>query len=252
MADVLMEVRDVCKSFANDGVQNHVLNGVGLSVGAGDFVAVMGSSGSGKSTLLYAISGMDRATSGSVLYGGEDLAKMPEKRLTRLRCGDFGFVFQQSHLVPNLTLRENIAVPGYMNKRMANREVDERVDELLGLLDLEEAARRYPNQVSGGQQQRCAIARGVINEPALLFADEPTGALNRANSDAVLDLFCELNRRGQTVFMVTHDIKSAIRANRIIYLEDGRVAGELALARYSGADYSREEQATAWLSSLGW
>ena len=252
MAAVLMEAKDVCKSFANDGVQNHVLNGVNLRVDAGDFVVVMGASGSGKSTLLYAISGMDRATSGSILYGGEDLVKAPESRLTRLRCGDFGFVFQQSHLVPNLTLRENIAVPGYLNKELSNSRVDARVDELLSLLDLEEAARRYPNQVSGGQQQRCAIARGVINDPAILFADEPTGALNRANSDAVLDLFTTLNEGGQTVFMVTHDVKSAIRANRIVYLEDGRVAGELSLPRFEEGQAGREEQATAWLSSLGW
>ena len=219
----------------------------------GDFTVIMGASGSGKSTLLYALSGMDRATSGSIMYEGMDLVTLKEKKLAELRHTDFGFVFQQMHLVSNLTIFENVAVTGYLNKSVSAKETNRRTDELLEKMSISHIKTHLPSQVSGGEQQRCAIARAVINKPKLIFADEPTGALNRKNTSDVLDLMTQLNSEGQSILMVTHDVRAAARANRILYLSDGKILGDLTLAPYSADDIkSREAQINAWLTSLEW
>lgn len=213
----------------------------------------MGASGSGKSTLLYSLSGMDRATAGQVIYNGADLVTMNEKGLAKLRYTDFGFIFQQMHLVSNLTLFENIAVPGYLNKEKSSADVKARAEKLLEQMSISHIKTHLPSQVSGGEQQRCAIARAVINSPKLLFADEPTGALNRKNTIEVLNLLTELNRSGQSILMVTHDIKAALRATRLLYIEDGKIIGELSLPPYDpDEEKSRETQVNAWLTSLEW
>lgn len=253
MKQTILSAKDLCKSFAHNGGQLHILSHVDLDLYEGDFTVVMGASGSGKSTLLYALSGMDRATAGEVVYQGCDLVKMKEKELAKLRYTDFGFIFQQMHLVSNLTLFENVAVSGYLNKRKSANEVKQRTEELLEKMSVSDMKTHLPSQVSGGEQQRCAVARAVINSPKLLFADEPTGALNRKNTTDVLDLLTELNREGQSVLMVTHDLKAALRANRLLYLEDGKIIGELPLAPYSaGEEKAREAQVNAWLTSLEW
>lgn len=253
MHEVILSAKDVCKSFAHNGGQAHVLSHVDIDIYEKDFTVIMGASGSGKSTLLYALSGMDKATSGSVMYQGKDIVKMNEKELSSLRHTDFGFVFQQMHLVSNLSLFENVAVPGYLNKKKSKAEVDARTNELLDRMDLDKIKSHLPSQASGGEQQRCAIARAVINEPKLLFADEPTGALNRKNTKEVLELLSDLNKQGQSVLMVTHDLKAALRGNRILYIADGNIVGDLRLAPYSKEDEaSREAQVNAWLSSMEW
>lgn len=253
MQEVILSAKDVCKSFAHNGGQAHVLSHVDIDIYEKDFTVIMGASGSGKSTLLYALSGMDKATSGSVMYQGKDIVKMKEKELSSLRHTDFGFVFQQMHLVSNLSLFENVAVPGYLNNKKSKAEVDARTNELLDRMDLEKIKSHLPSQASGGEQQRCAIARAVINEPKLLFADEPTGALNRKNTKEVLELLSDLNKQGQSVLMVTHDLKAALRGNRILYIADGNIVGDLRLAPYSKEDEaSREAQVNAWLSSMEW
>ncbi len=253
MQEVILSAKDVCKSFAHNGGQAHVLSHVDIDIYEKDFTVIMGASGSGKSTLLYALSGMDKATSGSVMYQGKDIVKMKEKELSSLRHTDFGFVFQQMHLVSNLSLFENVAVPGYLNKKKSKAEVDARTNELLDRMDLDKIKSHLPSQASGGEQQRCAIARAVINEPKLLFADEPTGALNRKNTKEVLELLSDLNKQGQSVLMVTHDLKAALRGNRILYIADGNIVGDLRLAPYSKEDEaSREAQVNAWLSSMEW
>lgn len=253
MADIILQARDLCKSFSSEGVQNHVLNNMDLDIYKGDFTVIMGASGSGKSTLLYSLSGMDRPTSGKVIYDGEDITEYNEKRMAELRVYEFGFVFQQIHLVSNLSIRENILVPGYMNKNTSTKETENRADELIKKMNIESAADRLPAQVSGGEAQRGAIARAVINSPGILFADEPTGALNRRNTQDVLDLLTELNVEGQSILMVTHDVRAAIRANRIIYIEDGRIIGELKLSQYIEEDRKRREsQIDAWLGSMQW
>lgn len=253
MKNKILFAENLCKAFSHNGDQAHILSHIELSVYEGDFTVIMGASGSGKSTLIYVLSGMDRATSGKVIYNNEDIVKMKEKRIAALRQNDFGFVFQQMHLVSNLTLFENVVVPGYLNKTRSVAETNIRAEELLKKMNISHIKSHLPSQVSGGEQQRCAIARAIINNPKILFADEPTGALNKKNSIAVLDLFTELNRSGQTILMVTHDLKAALRANRLLYIEDGRIIGEFILNPYNPKDEkSREAQINAWLSSVEW
>ena len=253
MKNSILTAKDVCKSFAHNGGQNHILSHVNVEIYEGDFTVIMGPSGSGKSTLLYALSGMDRATAGQVLFQDSDIVKMKEKHLASLRQKDFGFIFQQMHLVSNLSLYENVVVPGYLNKEKSAKEVNARADELLEKMGISHIKTHLPSQVSGGEQQRCAIARAVIHEPKLLFADEPTGALNRKNTTEVLNLLTELNQNGQSILMVTHDTRAALHATRILYLEDGNVIGELTLPPYKPEEEkSRETQVNAWLTSMEW
>lgn len=253
MKHIVLSAKELCKSFAHNGGQVHVLSHVDLDLYEGDFTVIMGASGSGKSTLLYALSGMDRATAGEVMYDGRDIVKMKESELARLRYKDFGFIFQQMHLVSNLTLFENVVVSGYLNKERSAAEVRKRADRLLEQMSVSHIKDHLPTQVSGGEQQRCAVARAVINAPKVLFADEPTGALNRKNTIDVLDLLTELNNGGQSVLMVTHDMRAALRANRILYIGDGKIIGELSLPPYSASEEKqRETQVNAWLTSLEW
>ena len=253
MKNTVLSAKKLCKSFAHNGGQVHILSHIDFDLYEGDFTVIMGASGSGKSTLLYALSGMDRATAGEVIYNGNDIVKMKENDLAKLRYTDFGFIFQQMHLVSNLTLFENVAVPGYLNKSKPPAEVRKRTEKLLEQMSVSHIKSHLPTQVSGGEQQRCAIARAVINSPRVLFADEPTGALNRKNTTDVLDLLTELNRDGQSVLMVTHDMRAALRADRILYIADGKIIGELTLPTYFQSDErSRETQVNAWLTSLEW
>lgn len=253
MSNLILEAKDLSKSFAHEGGQIHVLTNLNLSIYEGDFTVIMGSSGSGKSTLLYAISGMDKATSGIVLYNGKNINDMKEKELSKLRHTDFGFVFQQMHLVSNLTLFENVCISGYLNKDKKASDIKEYASELFKKMNIDDVKTHLPSQVSGGEQQRCAIARAVINKPAIVFADEPTGALNKKNSIEVLDLLTSLNEDGQSIIMVTHDIRGALRADRILYLSDGNIVGEFKMNKYKKEDEkSREAQVNAWLNSLEW
>ena len=161
--------------------------------------------------------------------------------------------FQQMHLISNLSIYENITVSGYLNKEKTAKEIDLRADELLKQMGIENIKTHLPSQCSGGEQQRCAIARAAINTPDILFADEPTGALNKHNTIEVLNLLTELNRKGQSILMVTHDARAALRADRLIYIEDGKAIGELELPKYGKNDEkSRELQVNSWLSSMGW
>ena len=253
MKQSILSAKNLCKSFANSGVQNHVLNNVDLTIYEKDFTVIMGASGSGKSTLLYGLSGMDRITSGEVNYHNSNISKLNENQLTTLRKEDFGFIFQQMHLVSNLTLLENVAIPGYLVKKKEPNEIKLYAIELLGKMNLHDALKRLPLQVSGGEQQRASIARAIINSPKILFADEPTGSLNRRNTNDVLDLLTRLHNEGQTILMVTHDIHAALRADRILYLDDGRITGELPLPPYQPEEIkSRETQISAWLASMEW
>lgn len=253
MKNTILSAKALCKSYAHNGGQSHILQHVDLDLYEGDFTVIMGASGSGKSTLLYSLSGMDRATSGQVIYNGKDIVTMKEKELSKLRQKDFGFIFQQMHLVSNLTLFENVAVSGYLDKNVSTLEVKENTEALLEKMGISHIKTHLPSQVSGGQQQRCAIARAVVTTPKLLFADEPTGALNRKNTNEVLSLLTDLNNAGQSILMVTHDTKAALRATRILYLEDGKIIGELSLPPYNEDEAkSRETQVNAWLSSMQW
>lgn len=250
MKKVLIQGRNICKRFTQDSAP--ILNEINVEIYEGDFTVIMGASGAGKSTLLYALSGMDTISSGEITFQGHKISTFSEKQMASLRAKDFGFVFQQTHLVSNLTLFENIAVAGYIAGSGA-KEIQKRASELLVQMDVNGAKDRLPSQASGGEAQRAAVARAIINRPKLVFADEPTGALNRSNSEEVLNLLSSLNKSGQSILMVTHDVHAAIRGNRILYLEDGKILDELALSVYN-AENAKEREATAmeWLSSLRW
>ena len=253
MKKTILSAKGLCKSFAHNGGQVHIISDADIELYEGDFTVIMGASGSGKSTMMYALSGMDRATSGEVMYNGSNITAMKERELSKLRCTEFGFVFQQIHLVSNLSIYENITVPAYHAKKYSVSQVRECADKLLEKMNISHIKTHLPSQCSGGEQQRCAIARALINRPAVLFADEPTGALNRKNTTEVLDLLTECNRDGQSILMVTHDMRAALRATRILYIEDGKITGELTLPPYSAEnEKSRETQVGAWLTSLEW
>lgn len=253
MKNVILSARNICKTFSQGGSDTQILKSVSADIYKGDFTVIMGASGAGKSTLLYSLSGMDGITDGEVLFDGKKISGLPEKKQAKLRSAHFGFVFQQTHLVSNLTLFENVAVAGYVGKKRTVNEVRENALGLLKQMNVEGAKDRLPSQVSGGEAQRAAIARAMINSPRLIFADEPTGALNKSKSAEVMRLLSELNQGGQSILMVTHDVRAAIHGNRILYMEDGKILDELNLLPYSDNDErEREQQINNWLSELRW
>lgn len=253
MKKVLLQGRQVSKVFLQGQVKNKILDLVDVDIYEQDFTIIMGSSGAGKSTLLYALSGMDAISDGTVEYKGIQISRLKEKQMAKLRAEEFGFVFQQTHLVSNLTLFENVAVAGFVSKKGSTGEIRKRARTLLTQMGVEKAENRLPSQVSGGEAQRAAIARAMIGNPGLLFADEPTGALNKSHTDEVLNLLTSLNNCGQSILMVTHDLRAALRGNRILYLEDGKVLDELTMTKYQMAEErQRENKLKEWLSELQW
>lgn len=251
MREILLRGERVTKQFP--GSTEPVLKAIDIAVYKGDFTIVMGPSGAGKSTLLYVLSGMDTISEGRVIYREQEITHLKETKMAKLRRQEFGFVFQQTHLVSNLTLFENVAVAGYLNRGVSGKDTQERASSLLSQMNVNGARNRMSNQTSGGEAQRAAIARAMINEPGILFADEPTGALNKRNTDEVLSLLTELNQKGQSILMVTHDVRAAIHGNRILYLEDGKILDEMSLPAFTlEAAREREERVSAWLKSLAW
>ncbi len=253
MKEILLSARGIKKEFPGRHEKEQVLKNIDVDIYAGDFTVVMGSSGAGKSTLLYALSGMDSISDGKVLYRGEEISRYREKQMAKLRSHEFGFVFQQTHLVSNLSLFENVAVAGYLNSEKDEKSVRERAAMLLEKMNVAAAKDRLPSEVSGGEAQRAAIARAVINHPGLLFADEPTGSLNKRHTEEVLNLLTALNESGQSILMVTHDIRAAIRGTRILYLEDGKIPDEIRFPVFQDTDArERENKLSEWLSALSW
>lgn len=253
MKNVILQGEKITRVFHQGKTETKVLDGVDIKIFEKDFTVIMGPSGAGKSTLLYMLGGMDRITGGRVLYREKEISSFSENQMGRLRAEEFGFVFQQTHLVSNLTLLENVLAAGYVSKKDSAEKVRERAENLLRQMDVEEAKNRLPSQVSGGEAQRAAIARAMIGKPGLLFADEPTGALNQANTREVLGLLTDLNRKGQSILMVTHDLRAAARGNRILYLEDGKICDELALEPYNEMEEKqRERDVSQWISGLRW
>ena len=249
MREKIFEGTNLIRTFG----ETRVLQGINLELYADDFTVIMGSSGSGKSTLLYMLSGMDRLSGGQLFYHGNiDMAHATEKELTDLRAGEFGFVFQRTHLVSSLTLEENIRMAGLIGSSVSEKQIAEKTEELIRRMRLEKAKDRLPAQVSGGEAQRAAVARAVITNPTILFADEPTGALNKANTEETLNLLTVLHKEGQAILMVTHDREAALRGNRILYLEDGAIVGELEIGAYQGKNQERERKLACWLEGFQW
>lgn len=251
----LIEVKDLCKTYVVNKRQNNVLKNVNFNVEDGEMVAIMGPSGSGKSTLLYAVSGMDKATSGSVMFDGKDITKLKNKELSSLRLDEMGFIFQQMYMMKNLTILDNIVLPAMESKKSkeSRKEKVERGEALMRKLDIIEVADNDINEVSGGQLQRACICRSMINRPKVLFADEPTGALNRTASNEVMEELTKLNAEGTTIMMVTHDAKVAARCSRVLYLVDGNIKGEFKNPRDAKAqEKDKERMLHNWLMDLGW
>ena len=237
----ILQAKDLSKTFSNETVQQHVLKNLNLSIYKGDFTVIMGNSGSGKSTLLYALSGMDRPSLGSITYyvnnegtskssselSEIEISQYSNDKLAKFRRDHVGFVFQQNYLNDSMSALDNILVCGLL-KSTNRKELTQRAKTLLSRVEISEGdMRKFPTQLSGGQQQRIAVVRGVINHPEVLFADEPTGALNSQNTVNVLDILSDLNNEGQSIVMVTHTLMAAERGHRIIYLADGVISDEI-------------------------
>ena len=257
----VLQASDLCKTYIVDGYSNNVLQNINLKIEEGEFVSIMGPSGSGKSTLLYTISGMDSMTAGTVIFDGEDISKMNDKQLTKLRLLKMGFIFQQMYMMKKLCIMDNIVLPGYQAKLLSREEVNKNAGELMRRLGIIETAQREITEVSGGQLQRACLARALINSPKVLFADEPTGALNSKASSEVLSEMIKANEAGTTILMVTHSEKVAASSDRIIYLMDGDIQGELKLGKVmeqsSNSDgreelMQRERKLRKWLDEMGW
>lgn len=251
----LLEVKDICKTYVIDKRQNNVLRNVEFVVNDGEMVAIMGPSGSGKSTLLYSVSGMDNPTSGTVIFDGTDITKLKDKDLAELRLDEMGFIFQQMYMMKNLTILDNIVLPAIQSKKIkkTRKEKMKRGEELMHKLGIIEVADNDINEVSGGQLQRAAICRSMINKPKLLFADEPTGALNRTAANEVMDELVKLNKEGTTIMMVTHDSKVAAKCSRILYIVDGNIKGEYDNGNTENdSEKEVERKINNWLLELGW
>lgn len=250
----IIEAKNLCKTYVVDKRQNNVLKNINLKVSKGEMVAIMGPSGSGKSTLLYSISGMDRPTSGEVIFDSKDLTKLTEAELTDVRLDKMGFIFQQMFMMKNLTILDNIMLPAVESKKSnaSRAEKQARAEELMRKLDIIEVADNDINEVSGGQLQRACIARSMMNSPEIIFADEPTGALNRQSSIEVMDELCKLNKEGTTIMMITHDSKVAARCSRVLYIVDGQIEGEYKTPKDLVNEKDRERALNNWLMDLGW
>lgn len=252
----IFEVNNLCKTYIVNKRQNNVLKNVNFTVSEGEMVAVMGPSGSGKSTLLYTVSGMDSMTAGEVSFCGKNIAKMGEKELADLRLDEMGFIFQQMYMLKNLTVLDNIILPAVQSKKSteSRKEIVKRGQELMRKLGIIEIADNDINEVSGGQLQRACICRSMINNPKMIFADEPTGALNRTSSDEVMEELAILNREGATIMLVTHDVKVAAKCTRVLYIVDGNIKGEYNLDTYTSSAQLRERERALnnWLLELGW
>lgn len=249
----VLEVKNLVKTFKNETVENTVLKNITFDINEGEFIAIMGQSGSGKSTLLYNISGMDTMTSGHVLIDGVDLSDKHQDELADLRLSTMGFIFQNNHLLKNLNLHDNICLPGFKAKKTSDQAVREKADKLMLKLDIHDVKHHTINKVSGGQLQRAAVCRALINSPKIIFADEPTGALNSKASKEVLGILNQLNKENVTILTVTHDPRVAATTDRIIYLKDGEIEAELNLGKFSdpASQKQREEDTLNWLVARG-
>lgn len=227
--------------------QTRVLDGIDFTVDEREYVAIMGPSGSGKSTLLHALSGLDRPTSGDVTFRGQSLTQLSEAELARLRLTKFGFVFQQPNLLQSLGILDNVILPGFLAGTSPRAEIVTRAEQLMERAGIAQLAQRTVTEVSGGQLQRAGICRALINQPEMLFGDEPTGALNSATSAQILDLLQDINRDGTTIVLVTHDPMVAVRADRLVVLVDGHIAEELRLGAYQHADEQARHKAVVEL-----
>ncbi|MBO7472441.1 MAG: ABC transporter ATP-binding protein [Ruminococcus sp.] len=251
--NTVLSVKDLCKTYIIRKNSNNVLRNISFELSEGEFVTVMGPSGSGKSTLLYTVSGMDSMTSGTVEFIGRDLGSLNKKELSKLRLTEMGFIFQQMYMMKKLCILDNIVLPAYQ-AGMSHSEANKRAESLMRRLDIIETAEHEVNEVSGGQLQRACLCRALINRPQIIFADEPTGALNSKAAADVMRELTNTNREGTSIMMVTHSVKVAAMSDKILYLMDGDIQGEIELGKLNdeGELSNREHILSKWLMERGW
>ena len=249
----ILEVKDLCKTYIVNKRQNNVLCNISFTINGGEMVAVMGPSGSGKSTLLYTVSGMDKMTAGDVYFCGRNMASLNENELAKMRLDDMGFIFQQMYMMKNLSVLDNIILPAVKSNKIkeSRKATVQRGQDLMRKLGIIETMDNDINEVSGGQLQRACICRSMINNPQMIFADEPTGALNRTSSEEVMNELTKLNNDGTTIMLVTHDAKVAAKCTRLLFLVDGNIKGEYNINR-GLALRDRERDLNNWLLEMGW
>ena len=254
--NTILETKNLCKTYIINKHQNNVLKNVNFSIAEGEMVAVMGPSGSGKSTLLYSVSGMDKITAGEVIFRGNNLSGLSAKELADLRLDEMGFIFQQMYMLKNLSVLDNIILPACQSKKntASRTEKVQSGQDLMRKLDIIDIADNDINEVSGGQLQRACICRSMINHPKIIFADEPTGALNRTSSEDVMEELTKINKDGTTIMLVTHDVKVAAKCTRVLYIVDGNIKGEYNLDKYNSSSELRERERSLnnWLMEMGW
>lgn len=252
---IILQAKQLNKTYCL-GKGNHlqVLNNVNVVIERGEFISVMGPSGSGKSTFLYNVSGMDKISSGSVTFNGQEIADLAEKELSSLRLNKMGFIFQQPHLLPNLSILDNIILSAYLAKQSSRQTINEKAIDLMKKIGIAELAHHDITQASGGQLQRVAICRALINQPKMIFGDEPTGALNSQSAMEVMEILADINDRGTTILLVTHDVKIAAKTDRVLYMLDGSIIGEKRIGKYIKGQKDlkmREKILSGWLTEKG-
>lgn len=250
--EIIISAKHLKKSFGEKESEQIIFEDFNIDIYKGDFTVIMGASGAGKSTLMYALSGMDRPNEGTISFCGTQIMKMSSDELAVFRRKNCGFVFQQIYLIDKMNLMDNVIAAGSLTCRN-KADIVNRANRLFDMVNLScETRKKIPSLVSGGEAQRAGIVRAVINSPTAVFADEPTGALNSHNSDAVLDVLSMFHAQGQSILMVTHDKKSALRGNRVVYIKDGKISGDLDLGPYTPNDLKRLRQLEAFLADMGW
>lgn len=254
MNNIVLDIKELTKEFTVEKSKNVILNGIDFKIKEGEFVSIMGPSGAGKSTLLYTSSGMDKMTSGEVVFNTKKMSELKDKEVAKLRLSEMGFVFQQMYMIKNLCVFDNIVLPAYTLQRESKEEINAHADELMKKLGIDGIKNNRISEVSGGQLQRACICRALINRPKVLFADEPTGALNSMAAKDVLEIFTGLNKEGLSIFMVSHDVKVSANAEKVIFIVDGGIKGEIILGKRSQEDdiKERELKLQKWLLEMGW
>ncbi|WP_312507063.1 ABC transporter ATP-binding protein [Lysinibacillus sp.] len=248
----LVSGEHIVKSFLIGNEQHPVLLDVSVAIAEGEFVSIMGPSGCGKSTLLYALSGMDSIDHGRVIFDDLDVTSLDDKELANLRRTRMGFVFQQPTFLKSLNILDNILLPAMRDQRKNVKALTERALQLMNKMEIEDLAKRDITQVSGGQLQRAGICRALINNPQMIFGDEPTGALNSTSAQVIMDILASINREGTTIMLVTHDPKIAARTERILFMCDGAIVSEMRLPKFVGSNVAdRLAKVVATMREIG-
>ena len=244
--------KNIRKPYGEGNEKQVVLDNVSVSIKTGEFISIMGPSGSGKSTLMYVLSGMDVPEGGNVTFDGDDLAVIKEKDLAEIRRTKMGFIFQQPSLLKNLNIGDNIILTSVRSNRKNIKDILIKADNLMKMTGIENLKNRNINEVSGGQLQRAGICRSLMNDPKIIFGDEPTGALNSKSAEEIMDLLRHINNKGTTIVLVTHDPKVASKTERIMFMSDGKIQSELKLSKYDGKNIDeRMEKILGEMKNIG-